>query len=481
MAKYALPTNLDTSYGDSGADASVKLHQQHHDALHGFLDRFETTYNPPRIINVMDYGAVFDGVTDDTAAIQAALDAAVNPFGGLSGNDLTATIVQMPPGRAYISQLKLTQNVWLRGHGASSTYLLHSSTTNYAIVLKTGDEVQTTVSDFGIIQSGTATAGGGIQINQTGGASITGDSIHTIRNLMIVETYQGIVLTGGSETRVTRVTIQRPKSTGVYATATDLFISDVTVAQAVAGGMDILGGNSRIWGCKVFGGGDGSANTFAFAFTGSGRHEVTCCEVQDFNGSGFSFSNSIGTCLLVDSCSGYAYHFVQDGDQGEIQGAALTKGGAYYAPLAALDLPPYALNNNKATITVGSVAFPMLSVDSSPGSDITLGKMGGTQAIAYAATITPDVWKGGRVFVGTLTGNITVNNPSTARGSRFVTGTRLAFYFTQDATAGRTVTWGAKYTLTGGALASTGAGTIRRIEFEYMGATLDVWREVGRN
>lgn len=31
-----LPIDIDTTYADSGTDASVQAHQQHHDALHGF-------------------------------------------------------------------------------------------------------------------------------------------------------------------------------------------------------------------------------------------------------------------------------------------------------------------------------------------------------------------------------------------------------------------------------------------------------------
>lgn len=37
----ALPVNIDTSYADNGADASVKVHQQHHDVIHGGLQRID--------------------------------------------------------------------------------------------------------------------------------------------------------------------------------------------------------------------------------------------------------------------------------------------------------------------------------------------------------------------------------------------------------------------------------------------------------
>lgn len=65
------------------------------------------------------------------------------------------------------------------------------------------------------------------------------------------------------------------------------------------------------------------------------------------------------------------------------------------------------------------------------------------QPIAYAATITPDAGSGTDqvVNVGTLTGNITINNPT---GSP-VDGQIIRFRLAQDATGGRTITWGAGY------------------------------------
>jgi hypothetical protein len=37
-----LPVNVDSAYVDDGADATVKLHQQHHDVLHAFANEFDT-------------------------------------------------------------------------------------------------------------------------------------------------------------------------------------------------------------------------------------------------------------------------------------------------------------------------------------------------------------------------------------------------------------------------------------------------------
>lgn len=74
-----------------------------------WVDSDDTTpfqVNPPSgVISVMAYGAVGDGVTDDTAAVQAALDA--TPAG---------SICYVPPGRYKItSGLTIPQGVHLQG------------------------------------------------------------------------------------------------------------------------------------------------------------------------------------------------------------------------------------------------------------------------------------------------------------------------------------------------------------------------------
>lgn len=66
------------------------------------------------LFNVLDYGAVGDGVTDDTAAIQAAINAAQTQGGG---------IVKLPYGQFLVSQLVLSgSQVVLEGSVNAYTY-----------------------------------------------------------------------------------------------------------------------------------------------------------------------------------------------------------------------------------------------------------------------------------------------------------------------------------------------------------------------
>lgn len=75
---------------------------------------------PTRIINVRDYGAVGDGVTDDTIAIQAAIDKA-KTVGGAQGD----TVVYIPasPTPYMFSNLKLWKYSILEGTKMTQTQL----------------------------------------------------------------------------------------------------------------------------------------------------------------------------------------------------------------------------------------------------------------------------------------------------------------------------------------------------------------------
>lgn len=76
------------------------------------------------------------------------------------------------------------------------------------------------------------------------------------------------------------------------------------------------------------------------------------------------------------------------------------------------------------------------------------------QVVPYAATITVDPQLGSAVFVGSLTGNITVAAPTNPE-----IGDRLTFKFIQDATGGRTITWNAVFVSTPTTVTTTLART----------------------
>ena len=61
-------------------------------------------------VSVMNYGAVADGVTDSTVAIQNAIT--------------SNTFVTLPPGRFLVNSLTATNAVTIRGAGKSATALL---------------------------------------------------------------------------------------------------------------------------------------------------------------------------------------------------------------------------------------------------------------------------------------------------------------------------------------------------------------------
>jgi len=88
-------------------------------------------------INVKDpqYGAVGDGITDDTAAVQAAIDAASGSIGPISGGFVTGNAVIFPNGTYLISSpLTTVSGVSLIGYGPASRISASSSFAGSALI-----------------------------------------------------------------------------------------------------------------------------------------------------------------------------------------------------------------------------------------------------------------------------------------------------------------------------------------------------------
>lgn len=97
-------------------------------------------------VNVTDFGAVGDGVADDTAAFNAAL-ASLSSDGG--------TIVISPGTYKLTSTWDLTSktNVWVQGSGATCTKLVTTVTTTAGINASTTATRFTKLCDFALYQS----------------------------------------------------------------------------------------------------------------------------------------------------------------------------------------------------------------------------------------------------------------------------------------------------------------------------------------
>ena len=81
-------------------------------------------------INVKDYGAKGDGVTDDTAAIQAALNAVPTQVVGASVYLSRGAVVYLPRGSYIVSStLIMPRGVELRGESSESTEIRYNQTT----------------------------------------------------------------------------------------------------------------------------------------------------------------------------------------------------------------------------------------------------------------------------------------------------------------------------------------------------------------
>ena len=130
------------------------------------------------------------------------------------------------------------------------------------------------------------------------------------------------------------------------------------------------------------------------------------------------------------------------------------------------------------TLSMGAFSVRVVSPDLTPGVSGTYGPIasidiiertdGGrkTQVIPYAASITPNYLNGSLVFVGQLTGNITLNAPTNAKS-----GQSILVRFVQNGAGGNTISFGANIKFTG-SITTTG-NTVTLLEFDFDGSN---WR-----
>jgi hypothetical protein len=169
-------------------------------------------------VNVKQFGAVGDGVADDTAAFQLAMDSvARTPILPLdpTSNPVQGGIIWIPPGEYKISTLDFT-NKWcvtLRGTNRLACRIYTTDTTGFVFNL-----VNTGFVEISHLTISPAKDEHGAFLARTGGAMInvdctvdgsgdpTGSSQdNTIRHLRIAEPYVGIILTETTRTTIEHI------------------------------------------------------------------------------------------------------------------------------------------------------------------------------------------------------------------------------------------------------------------------------------
>lgn len=209
------------------------------------------------IVSVKDFGAVGDGVTDDTAAIQAAIEsfAPFNPFTTSGGQ------VYLPPGIYRItSTLDLSgkHGLHLLGSGVQSTELAAAGDfpviTSINTSTTTGNDLQ--ISDL------TLRGGGNTQVNAHGIYCVFTNGC-SIRNLAIYGCYYGLNLNHSWQFNIENVDMHGGTTdrchTGVYMGSTTLANIDnaitaynITVKDCISTGFRIVNGQgSKFVSCEA--------------------------------------------------------------------------------------------------------------------------------------------------------------------------------------------------------------------------------------
>lgn len=173
------------------------------------------------VVNVRDWGATGDGVTDDTAAIQAALNA--------------GSVVLVPPGTYAVSSLTLPANTWLMGHNPASCVLIATDATASAVVFQG--------ADAGLAGLGFTTATG---ITPSSSYIATnGQSRPTLRHLQLTLAGSGgIYAYAGQEVRISDIRIlgSTAGNPGIYAYGVDMLMLEAVQSY----GLVMTGGRPAV-------------------------------------------------------------------------------------------------------------------------------------------------------------------------------------------------------------------------------------------
>lgn len=260
-------------------------------------------------LDVRDFGAKIDGATEDTVAIQNAINTAYTRGGG---------IVFLPQGTALVSTIDVLRHVTIVGTGKRSSVLKLKDGVNAPVVTmhQSEDGIEPNaqfcmLADFGIDgnkANNTSTDAHGIEavanpLYSKATEDEWFDPHNYFRNLMIINCGgKGVYSNGRSEMRLDNVFVEKCNAGGID-TAFDTFLVNCSVSNNDGFGFRFNNGNIMASNCKAFlTGRIGGTDDPGFYITGDAVSIVlTSCIAQNNNGPGFRIVNA--TAVSMSGCA----------------------------------------------------------------------------------------------------------------------------------------------------------------------------------
>jgi parallel beta-helix repeat protein len=235
-------------------------------------------------ISVYDFGAKGDGVTDDTAAIQNALNAA--------GSNNT---VLLPPGSFAVTGIAVPSGVTLMGCGAGSILVPAAGFSSGGnLVVIASNAVNSSVQNFAVNLPTTYGSSTAVLIN-------TGASFCSVRDVYMTSGGAfGVDLVQAINCEVERVTILAAATIGIesqngsWNRIIDCYVTGVVGSHHFQITNEV---NSEIRGCRSY---LLTGSGFGMNLNGCSACRITNCFAQDSVAEGINITNS-SNCVVTGS------------------------------------------------------------------------------------------------------------------------------------------------------------------------------------